>query len=66
MEIFIFSFVVFSLSSLALALGLLLWGKPIRGGCAQGGLSCQNACGKQHCPNKSDKTPNQTIAPPEA
>jgi hypothetical protein len=62
MEIFIASFIVFAMSSLALALGLLLWGKPVRGGCTQDGLSCQNACRKQHCPNKS----SQTIAPPEA
>jgi len=65
MEIFIASFVVFTMSSLALALGMLLWGRPLRRGCGQGGPGCQNACRKQHCPNKPEQTPNQTIAPPE-
>jgi hypothetical protein len=62
MEIFIASFIVFTVSGLALALGLLLWGRPMRRGCDQGGMNCQNACRKRHCPNK----PDHIKAPPEA
>ncbi len=61
MEIFIVSFVVFAVSGLALALGFLVWGRPLQRGCGQGKRDCQSTCGKRRCPNKSD----HPIAPPE-
>ncbi len=55
MEIFIGSFIIFIISSLALGLGMLFLGKPIHGSCSPQGESCKNACSKRVCPNKTKR-----------
>jgi hypothetical protein len=58
MEIFIGSFIIFIISSLALGLGMLFLGKPLHGRCSPQGESCEHACAKRVCPNKTKRREN--------
>lgn len=63
MEIFIGSFVVFALSALALLLGSLLRGRPLRPGCGQKKADCPGDCGNK---GRCRKRNGHPLASPEA
>lgn len=57
MTLFLFSFGIFALSGLGLAIGVLAGRKPIKGSC--GGVSCGAPGGCGMCPNKARRDADQ-------